>query len=137
MNIKQVVIVGTMAFAITLTPSISGHFNSGAASACPFKQSNLNNNAAPESENDDFYDALGVSDDESIYEALFQGHSLADIAEAHQQDVDQIIELQVGQLEEQLTLRFSQGDLSPEAYAEQIKELPNMIKESVHKRYTI
>ncbi|MBA9083702.1 hypothetical protein FHR92_000145 [Fontibacillus solani] len=137
MNIKQVVIVGTMAFVITLTPGISAQLNSGSASACPIKQSNLHNDNTSESENDDFNEALGVSADETVYNALLEGNSLADIADSHQQDVDRLIELQVSQMQGQLTQRYRQGNLSPESYSEQMKELPDIIKESVYKRYTI
>ncbi|MMZ62133.1 hypothetical protein D3C76_252250 [compost metagenome] len=137
MNIKQVVIVGTMAFVITLNPGISGHWIGGSASACPIKQSNLNSNNSPESENDDFTEALGVSTDEAVYNALLNGNSLADIAESHQQDIDGIVELQVSQLQKQLTERYRQGNLSSESYTEQMNELPEIIKESVYKRYTL
>ncbi|MNN06188.1 hypothetical protein D3C81_1189700 [compost metagenome] len=126
-----------MAFVITLNPSISGQWIAGSASACPIKQSNLNDSNSSESENDDFTESLGVSTDEAVYNALLEGNSLADIAESHQQDVDRIIELQVSQLQDQLTQRYRQGSLSPQSYSEQMNELPDIIKESVYKRYTL
>ncbi|MNP50705.1 hypothetical protein D3C76_1449850 [compost metagenome] len=136
MNIKQVVIIGTMAVVITLNPSTFGQWIGG-ASACPIEESNLNNNNSSESENDDFAEALGVSSNEAVYNALLEGSSLADIAESHQQDVDYIIALQVSQLQSQLTDRYMQGSLSTESYLEQMTELPDIIKESVYKRYTL
>lgn len=135
MNIKHVFIVGTMAFVITLSNNLTGCFISSSTIASPSKLSNLNNTT--DSERDAFNDALGLAADESAYNALLEGKSLADIAEENQQDISRIVKLQVQQMKDQLALSLEQGNLSPQSYEEQVKELPAIIKESVYNRYRI
>lgn len=134
MNIKHVFIVGTMAFVITLSNNLTGGSISNLVIASP-SLSSLDNTA--DTERDEFHDALGLTENESAYNALLEGKSLADIAESNQQDVSRIIDLQVKQMKDQLTLRLQQGSISPQSYDEQIKELPAIIQESVYNRYNI
>ena len=80
---------------------------------------------------------LGVSSDKEIYDSLLEGRSLADIAEAHGQDADSVIALQVKEMQEQLRQRLEQGSLTQEAYEQQLRELPELISGSVHSKYRI
>ncbi|MCM3701720.1 hypothetical protein [Paenibacillus macerans] len=134
MKLKKVVIVGTMAVVITITPSLSGYLASIAYAAQASKASSLS--TATLSPQNELNDVLGSSDKE-IYDALLEGRSLADIAEAHGQDADSVIDLQVKEMQEQLRQRLEQGSLTQEAYELQIRELPELISGSVHSKYRI
>lgn len=136
MNIKQVIIVGTMAFVITLGPSLSGYLSGTDTALNQPKQTDLSNDTK-ENGIDPLVEALGLTDEEAVYEELLEGHSLADIAEANHKDVSQIIELQVSQLQEQLLIRFSEGNLTQEQYEQQVNELPDIITDSVHRQYAL
>lgn len=135
MKLKKVVIVGTMAVVITITPSLSGYLASIAFAAQASKASSLSTaTLSPQSE---LNDVLGVSSDKEIYDSLLEGRSLADIAEAHDQDADSVIALQVKEMQEQLRQRLEQGSLTQEAYEQQLRELPELISGSVHSKYRI
>lgn len=135
MKLKKVVIVGTMAVVITITPSLSGYPASIAFAAQASKASSLSTaTLSPQSE---LNDVLGVSSDKEIYDSLLEGRSLADIAEAHGQDADSVIALQVKEMQEQLRQRLEQGSLTQEAYEQQLRELPELISGSVHSKYRI
>ncbi|MFD1175519.1 hypothetical protein ACFQ3W_04280 [Paenibacillus puldeungensis] len=135
MKIKQVIIVGTMAFVITLSPSLSGYLSSLAYAANPSKPTSFSSPDKTENPRDELNSLLGMSSDQEVYEALLEGQSLADIAESHEQDADRVIDLQVDQMKELLMQRVLQGSLSQEAYEEQVRELPELIANSVHTRY--
>ncbi|GGH37122.1 hypothetical protein [Paenibacillus segetis] len=136
MNIKQVIIVGTMAFVVTLSPGLSGYSASAAVALNPPKLTDLSNDAK-ETEVDPVIEALGFTDEEGIYEELLEGHSLADMAESNHKDVNQIIDLQVSQLREQVTVRYAQGSLTQEQYEQQLDEIPSIVADSVLKRYDL
>lgn len=136
MNIKQVIIVGTMAFFVTLSPGLSGYSVSAAVALNPPKLTDLSNDAK-ETEVDPVIEALGFAEEDDMYEELLEGHSLADIAESNHKDVNHIIELQVSQLREQVTIRYLQGNLTKEQYKQQLDEIPSIVEDSVLKRYTL
>jgi hypothetical protein len=81
---------------------------------------------------EDLLQVLGLSSEEDIYIAQYNGLSLADIAEANQVDVQKVIELQLAELTEQLNLRLSSGSITPEQYEAQRAELPEIIIKSVY-----
>lgn len=135
LKLKKVVIIGTMAFVITINPSLSGFLTSLAFAANPSRLSSLSNTA--ELPQDELAELLGMSSDKEVYDALLEGQSLADIAETHGQDADSVVQLQMEQLQEQLLQRRSQGYLTQEAYEQQLRELPDIIADSVHGKYTI
>ncbi len=136
MNIKKIVIVGTMACVITVIPGISGHTSSKAyAAAFPVMLSHLDK--SKETGKDRFIDSLGVSDDRVLYDSLLEGQSLADIAKTNDKEVDSVIQLQTEQFQQQLTQRFAAGQLSETAYRLQMEEAPEIINKSVHQSYRI
>ncbi|MGG1518624.1 hypothetical protein ABE504_24605 [Paenibacillus oryzisoli] len=67
-----------------------------------------------------------------MYKAQWDGYSLADIAKANHVDVQKVIELQLAELAAQLEARFSSGSITPEQYAAQRAELPEIICRSVY-----
>jgi hypothetical protein len=81
---------------------------------------------------DPFLQTLGAQSDEEIYDALYGGQTLAEIAEDHQKDVQPIIDLQVAQLSEQLNLRLATGSISLEQYNAQQEELAEIVTRSVY-----
>jgi len=80
---------------------------------------------------------LGASSDREVYEALLEGQSLAEIAESHGQDANQVVQLQIAQLQEQLQKRLDDGSITREVYELQLQELPELVAESAKTRYTI
>ncbi|GIP52693.1 MULTISPECIES: hypothetical protein [Paenibacillus] len=136
MNIKRIVIVGTMACVITVIPGISGHTSSKAyAAAFPAMLSHLDKSR--ETGKDRFIESLGLTNERVLYDSLLEGQSLADIAESNEKEIDTVIQLQTEQLQQQLTQRFASGQLSETAYRLQMEETPEIIKESVYQSYRI
>jgi len=134
MNPKRFILVGTMAFAISVGSNI---WSSDTSSADPLKSISTSKMKSSSSALNPAADAkfqklLGVSSDDEIYDALYQGYSLADIAAANNGDVQEIIHLQIAEMTEQLDARLEQGSLTPAAYQAQKKELPEIITKSVH-----
>ncbi|RCX18223.1 hypothetical protein DFP94_107178 [Fontibacillus phaseoli] len=136
MNIKKIVIVGTMACVITVIPGISGHTSSKAyAAVFPAMLSHLDK--SKETGKDRFIDSLGLSDEGVLYDSLLEGQSLADIAKSNDKEVNSVIQLQTEQLQQQLTQRFATGQLNETAYRLQMEEAPGIIKDSVYQTYRI
>ncbi len=127
MDPKKIIMISFMAFFIACSTSIWS--NEANASASTYKQAtdNTSNNNP-----DDLLHVLGVDSEEQIYDALYNGQSLADIASENDMEVDQVVDLQVAQLRSQLDQRFLSGSISLEAYQAQIEEIRDMIQESVH-----
>ncbi|MCQ6563223.1 hypothetical protein NNL21_31610 [Paenibacillus mendelii] len=89
-----------------------------------------NKSTAPQE--DRFLQALGVSSDEAVQEALYSGKSLASIAEDNQLDVQNIIDLQVAELTDQLDERLINGSLAMHEYESHKSELTDIITRSVY-----
>ncbi|SDO72334.1 hypothetical protein SAMN04487897_12067 [Paenibacillus sp. yr247] len=81
---------------------------------------------------EDLLHVLGLSSEEDIYNAQYNGQSLADIAKANKVDVQKVIELQLSELTEQLNARLSSGSITSEQYQAQREELPEIIIKSVY-----
>jgi len=129
MDPKKIIMISFMAFFIACSSSIWSH--EANASANTYK---LSTDGTSNSSPDDLLHALGVDSEEQIYDALYSGQSLADIASENDMEVDQVVDLQVAQLRSQLDQRFLSGSISLEAYQAQIEEIHEMIQESVHRK---
>lgn len=81
---------------------------------------------------EDLLHILKLSSEEDIYQAQYNGHSLADIARANQVDVQKVIELQLAELTEQLQVRLRNGSITPAQFQAQRAELPEIISKSVY-----
>jgi hypothetical protein len=124
MNPKRIIVVGTMVVAITLGGSSwSNKINASSLTG---------SHNATASVKDDLLQILKVSSDEEIYKAIYDGKSLADIANDNQVDVNNVIDLQVAQLTEQLDLRLASGSLTLQHYEEQKSELRDIITRSTY-----
>lgn len=127
MNPKQIIIVGTIAIVVTL----SGGIWTDKANA------RIKNTEAPTQRiNIEVQDALlhllGVSSNEEMQEALYNGKSLADIAKDNNGDVRRVIALQLTEMTEQLDLRLAQGSITLDQYRAQRSELAEIITRSVY-----
>lgn len=127
MSPKHIIIVGTMVFVITIGGLTKSPEARGSASILQ-SETELSLNTTE----DDFLQALGASSDEEVYEALYNGKSLADVADEHHKDVKNIIRLQVAELTEQLNARLAAGSLTPEVYQAQKSELEDIVTKSAY-----
>jgi hypothetical protein len=136
MNPKRIIIIGSMVFALTMGTGVW----SDEASASPLEEYGAYDIKEPEPPapsvnvvmNDDLIEVLGVSSDEEIYDALYSGKSLAEIASANHMDVQNVIDLQIAQLTEQLNTRLASGNLSFDQYQAHKSELMEIITKSAY-----
>lgn len=138
MNPIRIIMASTMAFAITIGVSIWSE-ETNAAALCSSDKSNTCSKtketlqaAQDQAAANQLRQALGVSSDEEIYAALYQGQSLADIAHHHHADVQEVIRLQITEMEKQLDERLASGSIPPDVYLAQKSELPEIIANSVY-----
>lgn len=127
-NIKYVILAGTIAVAVTF----------GSATAATPRQADADTGlskwaaAQTEEPGDTLLDALQLNQERELYDQLYEGHTLADIAAAGGGDAEKVIALQVSQLQDQLDARLAGGDITYEQYRLQSEELPDIIRSSVY-----
>jgi 3-oxoacyl-ACP reductase-like protein len=140
MKAKNVIVASTMAATITIGGTLLGGKSAPASAAASLPaavQAAAGAAAAaatPERKKDDFLEALGKSSDEEIDVALYQGKTLADIAEESGRSPQAVIDLQVAELTRQLKERLAGGMLPPDVCEAQIRELPEIVARSVYGR---
>ncbi|CAH1219453.1 hypothetical protein PAECIP111892_04761 [Paenibacillus auburnensis] len=125
MNIKRVMIVGTMIVAMSFGGTAWGRT---AAIASPVAKWST---SAAVADKDELLEALNQSSDEELYEALYDGKSLKDIAAENGGNINQVINLQVAQLTQQLDSRLASGSITREQYAAQKAEVRELVTQSV------
>ncbi|AIQ33432.1 MULTISPECIES: hypothetical protein [Paenibacillus] len=124
MDIKRVIIVGT----VVIVMSFGNAWSSLTANASsPAQWSTVK--AADKDEL--LLKALNQPTDEDLYDALYDGKSLQDIAIEQNTDIEDVINLQVAQLTEQLDSRLASGSITAEQYAAHKAELRDIVTESV------
>ncbi|NQX69684.1 hypothetical protein HQN90_26480 [Paenibacillus alba] len=123
MNTKQMLMVSTVA----ITLSMGGTTWNDAVQA-----SSIENTQTTTPIKEDLLQVLGVSSEEDIYKAQYEGQSLAEMAKANHVDVQKVIALQLAELTELLNERLYSGSISPEQYQAQCAELPEIIIKSVY-----
>ncbi|AWB43050.1 hypothetical protein DCC85_01580 [Paenibacillus sp. CAA11] len=133
MNKKRLLIVGTLTFFLSLGGAAWGH----QAMAYPFIQVPVVAVAQGQDEEDDLLPLLGMSEDKELQDALYSGQSLAMLAERHQADPLEVVDLQVKELASQLKSRFEAGLISQEQYVNHLAELREVVTQSVHTPYNI
>lgn len=121
---KKIVIVGTMVFAIT----VGGVSWNSHVSASPITLSL--NTTVPVKE--DLLHVLELSSNEELYNALYEGSTLAELAGDQKVDVQKVINLQVAELTAQIDLRYASGNLTLQQYEEQKSEVRDIITQSVY-----
>lgn len=85
----------------------------------------------------DLLDALNQSFEEELYESLYGGKSLYDIATAQGGDIESVIDLQMTQLGRQLDDRLRSGSISAEQDVAHKKELRDIVEQSVFTSFGI
>ena len=133
MNAKRMLLIGTMAAALSFGSGVGAT----KTSADPQDKSNVSyigivQPEDKEAPNDDLQQLLGVSSEQEIYDALYAGQSLADIANANNTHVQHVINLQVAELTAQLDARLASGNLSVGNYHLQKAELEEMVTASTY-----
>ncbi|MDR0269492.1 hypothetical protein [Paenibacillus sp.] len=124
MNIKRVMIVGTMVVIMTFGSSaLSGSITS-ASPATKFSSTGI-------ADKDELLKALNQSSDEELYESLYKGKSLHAIAAEKGGNIANVIELQMSQLTQQLNDRLLSGSITAEQYAAHKEELREIVEQSV------
>jgi DNA-binding NarL/FixJ family response regulator len=146
MKAKNVIVASTMAATITIGGTLLGGKSAPASAAASLpaavqaaagaaaSAATAAAAATPERKKDDFLEALGKSSDEEIDVALYQGKTLADIAEESGRSPQAVIDLQVAELTRQLKERLAGGMLPPDVCEAQIRELPEIVARSVYGR---
>jgi len=130
MNIKRVVIIGTMVVAMSFGGTSWGKLTVSASPVAKWSTSSV-------AESDDLLDALNQSSDEELYEALYSGKSLQDIVTEQDGNIADVIHLQVSQLTKQLQLRLASGSITEQQYIVQKAELKDIITQSVQTSFSI
>jgi len=121
---KKIIIVGSMVFAIT----VGGVSWNSHVSASPIMLDL--NTTAPVKE--DLLHVLKLSTNEELYNALYDGSTLADLAKDNDVDVQKVINLQVAELTAHIDQRYARGNLTDQQYKEQKSEVRDLITQSVH-----
>ncbi|MNI59830.1 hypothetical protein D3C73_1150100 [compost metagenome] len=124
MNIKRVMIVGTMIVAISFGGTAWGKPALNASPVAKWSATSV-------ADKDDLLKALNQSSDEELYDALYDGKSLMDIAEENGGNIAGVIDLQLSQLTEQLNQRLASGSITRQQYAAQKAELKEIVTQSV------
>ncbi|UQZ34429.1 hypothetical protein C2I18_13410 [Paenibacillus sp. PK3_47] len=123
MNIRRVMIVGTMIVAMSFGGTAWGK---PAVTASPVAKWSTSGVA----EKDELLTALGQTSDQELYEALYNGKSLKNIAGEKGGDIDSVINLQVAQLTAQLEARLASGSISARQYTAYKAELTEVVTRS-------
>jgi Rod binding domain-containing protein len=124
MNIKRVIIVGTMIVVMSFGNSALGDSVANASPVAMWSFTDV-------SEKDDLLEALHQSSNEELYESLYAGKSLYDIAADQGGDIAKVIQLQLSQLTAQLDNRLRSGSISAEQYNAHKEELKEVVEQSV------
>ncbi|MFB5269583.1 hypothetical protein ACE41H_22750 [Paenibacillus enshidis] len=125
MNLKRILIFSTLALAISIGESIGSSTASASTAVKPKQQE-------AKVVKEDIVQILGLSSDEELYHALYDGKTMADIAGETGADMNRIIHLQVAELTDQLNQRLTQGSITREQYEAQKSELTEVVKRSVY-----
>jgi hypothetical protein len=133
MKPKNMIISSAVALSIALGGGIWSNDRSANALEIPAPINTKERTAdmTTSSETEDLTDLLGASTDE-IYNDLYNGNSLAEIARKNHADVTKVIDLQIAELAGQLDSRLASGQLSPAQYEAQKSELADIITKSVY-----
>ncbi|OAB42318.1 hypothetical protein [Paenibacillus glacialis] len=121
---KKIIIVGSMVIAITA----SGVSWNSHVSASPLTL-DLNTTVPVKK---DLLHVLKLSSNEELYNALYDGSTLADLAKDNDVDVQKVINLQVSELTSHIDQRYASGSLTLQQYEEQKSEVRDLITQSVY-----
>jgi len=83
-------------------------------------------------QDDPWLGLLGAESEEHVYDALYAGQSLAEVAQANGTDIQPVIDYQIFELSRQLNDRLAAGSITPEVYLAQLLELEDIVTRSAH-----
>jgi hypothetical protein len=129
MNRKRIIVVCTLLLALSIGQSSTWGNRANASAVAPERPSQIQDNKT--SKDDELLDTLGISSDEQLYDALYNGQTLADIAQQNERDCQAVVDLQVAQLTEQLDQRLASKSITPEQYQAHKAELKQVVAKSV------
>lgn len=140
MHTKIWLIIGTMAIAITFngskwkdetTETVAFALPGGIEAIHPASGTDGDADGTA-TEKDPYHAALGISSDEELYDALYEGRTMAELAAGHGRDPQEVVLLQTAELAKQLEERVKSGSLSREAYLSHMAELDEILIRSVY-----
>lgn len=129
MNRKRIIIICTLLMALSIGQSSTWGSRANAAAFAPARASQVQDDDA--SKDDELLETLGVSSEEQLYDALYNGQTLADIALANKRDAQSVVDLQVAQLTKQLDQRLANKSITLEQYQAHKAELTQVVAKSV------
>ncbi|WP_068502489.1 hypothetical protein [Paenibacillus kribbensis] len=129
MNRKRMMVICTLLLALSIGQSSTWGSRANAAALAPERAPQVQDNEA--SKDDKLLDTLGISSDEQLYGALYNGQTLADVALTNKQDAQAVVDLQVAQLTEQLDQRLANKSITHEQYQAHKAELTQVVAKSV------
>ncbi|WP_127587318.1 hypothetical protein [Paenibacillus koleovorans] len=135
MTPKRIFMIGTIAIAITLGSGLFGKETDADIVLFPSEPAAAGSTAeapSPEAETEAFLETLGAPDEQSVYDALYEGISLAELAERNDKPIEPLLQLQIEQLKAQLDNRLSAGSITPRIYQAQLAELPEIVRLSAY-----
>ncbi|MCC3380504.1 hypothetical protein ACFQ5D_18715 [Paenibacillus farraposensis] len=128
MNRKRIIIICTLLMALSIGQSSTWGSRANAAFASA-RASQVQDDDA--SKDDELLETLGVSSEEQLYDALYNGQTLADIALTNKRDAQAVVDLQVAQLTKQLDQRLANKSITLEQYQAHKAELTQVVAKSV------
>ncbi|AET58578.1 hypothetical protein ACWHAM_22990 [Paenibacillus terrae] len=129
MNRKRIMVICTLLLALSIGQSSTWGSRANASALSPERAPQVQDSEA--SKDDELLETLGVSSDEQLYDALYNGQTLADIAQYNERDAQAIVDLQVAQLTEQLEQRLANKSITSEQYQAHKAELTQVVAKSV------
>jgi hypothetical protein len=139
MDARSIIILGTMVIAITVHSVVfSEEVSVTALGAADPKTGSYHavtkEPAAKDNEYaaNTFLEAIGAGSNEEVYDALYEGRTLADIARGNGKDPSSVVQLQISELEQQLDERLAHGSLPIEQYHAHKAELAELVTASIY-----
>lgn len=129
MNRKRIIIICTLLMALSIGQSSTWGSRANAAAFASARASQVQDDDA--SKDDELLETLGVSSEEQLYDALYNGQTLADIALTNKRDAQAVVDLQVAQLTKQLDQRLANKSITLEQYQAHKAELTQVVAKSV------
>ncbi|MCQ4087588.1 hypothetical protein [Saccharibacillus sp. JS10] len=134
-NLKRIWIIGTLALGITLGSSLSG--SKVEAEAIYSETPPSSSDDVSSTRSSAFLHALGVSNEQQVYDLMYEGFSLRDIARLSGGHEAQLLTIQIDELDQQLKERLADGQITEEAYIAYKAELPEIIASSLSSKIEI
>ncbi|MGV2963829.1 hypothetical protein [Paenibacillus sp. AGC30] len=134
MNMKRVIIIGTMIVTMSFAGTAWGH---SAISPIPTAKWSIVDLDTREGNSDELLSALNQASEADLYQELYSSKSLRTITEENNGNLDEVIAIQIRQLREQLDERLASGSISSEQHAAQQAELEELVTQSANTAYSL